>query len=121
MTKIIRTSKENYQKEKLNQDFGNSKKTWETVNTLLGRKQPKLPSTLVYDDSTINDPLQVAQTFNTYFSNIGITLADNIPEVQPSYNHYLPPPTPFSFYLRPTTLSEVKINCSEFKMFLTRS
>lgn len=52
--------------------------------------------------------MNVANTFNNCFSNIGNTLSTSIPETQTPFTTYLPESIPFSFYLRPTIIPEVK-------------
>ena len=108
LTEVIRAAKHNYYLDKLNKEAGDSKKTWRTVNTLIGRKQSTLPSSLVHNGISVTDPQAVAESFNNYFSSIGNTLTMNSSDLQSSYKNYLPPPVPFSFFLMPTTLAELQ-------------
>ena len=54
------------------------KKSWSLINTLLGRKQ-KMSNVkqLIIDDTIISDDKLIAESFNEYFSNVGITLELN--------------------------------------------
>ena len=48
----------------------------------LGRKKHKLPSSFMYNNTSINDPQVVTDSS----------------DIQSSYVDYLPPPVPFSFF-----------------------
>ena len=107
LTKVIRAAKQNFYLNKLNIEADNSKKMWRTTDIILGRKKHKLPSSFVYNNTTINDPQVVAETFKNHFTSIGNSPAMNSRDIRSSYVDYLPPPVPFSFFLRPTTISGV--------------
>ena len=57
---------------------------------------------------TITGNYNMAKQFNYHFSNIGSSLANNIQGTQLSFNTYMPEPVTFSFYVTPTTLTEIK-------------
>lgn len=107
LNSIIRTAKENYYKDKLIENAGDQTKTWDTLNILLGKDKAKLPTSFIFNDKITTDSYEVATQFNEYFSNIGTSLASDIQDAQQPFHHYLPEPVPFSFYLRPTSLTEV--------------
>lgn len=107
LTAVIRAAKQNYYLSKLNTENNDSKKIWKTIDTLLGRKQSTLPSSFVHNDRTLDDPHAIAEAFNDHFSSSGIFSTIHSGDVQSSYKDYLPPPVPFSFFLKPTTLNEV--------------
>ena len=56
------------------------KKTWKTINETLSRNKFmfELPSTFLHDDLELTDPIEIPNAFNTYFANIGKTLASQI-------------------------------------------
>ncbi len=60
----------------------------------------------MHDNTTINNPQAIAEAFNNHFSSIGNWLARNYSDIQFCYKDYMPPPVPFSFFLRPATLIE---------------
>ena len=117
LTTVIRAAKQNYYQNKLNKDADNSKKIWRTIDTLLGRKQCKPSSSFVHNNTSLNDPQDVVEAFNHHFSSIGNSLAVNSRDTQSSYKDYMPPPVPFSFFLRPTTQSEIDSIISSIKGF----
>ena len=55
------------------------KKTWETLNNLLGRNKPTSYFTDDDDGAEIKDPKMIANRFNDFFTNIGPSLASKIP------------------------------------------
>ena len=104
---IIKKAKEDYFKMQTQIFIGDPRKTWETINTLLGKNKRNLPVSFNINGDSVSDPNLIASSFNNYFSNIGNNLASKIQDTSHQYSNYLPSSVPFSFYLRPTTLNEV--------------
>jgi len=106
----LRISKRNHISAELNEHKHNMKKTWQTLNHLLGRdKSPKPPSHFTDDNgSKIKDPIRIANKFNDFFTGIGPSLAkqipppDNIKLTTQNYTAF-----PHSLFLSPTTVEEV--------------
>ena len=107
LTAVIRVAKEKYYKSKLTHQSGDIRKTWETINHLMGKNKSKLPSSMEFNDKTISDNSKIAEEFNNYFSNIASKLASEISPPTVPFDSFLPEPVPFSFFLRPTTELEV--------------
>ena len=54
------------------------KETWSTINEKLQRKKKKTSSNICYHDGKIlKDEIEIANTFNNYFTSIGPSLANN--------------------------------------------
>jgi len=86
------------------------KKTWQTLNHLLGRDQsPKPPSHFIdAEGSKITEPVEIASKFNDFFTNIGPSLASKIPP--PDNTDFIkktPASLEHSIFLSPTTEQEV--------------
>lgn len=81
LNSLLRTSKKNHFSSQLNLHKNNMKKTWQTLNNILGRnKTDKPPSHFTDDDDNeIKDPVKIATKFNDFFTNIGPSLASKIP------------------------------------------
>jgi hypothetical protein len=81
LNSLLRVAKKNHITNELNIHKNNMKKTWQTLNHILGRnKAPKPPSHFCdTDGSKISDPIQIATKFNTFFTSIGPSLASKIP------------------------------------------
>jgi hypothetical protein len=55
----------------------------------------------------VQDPEEIANGFNNYFTNIGPTLASKIPKSKYPYEHFMPNPPMCSFGILPTSEGEV--------------
>ena len=80
VNKIIKIAKQRYYQNKLQQNAGNIKKTWSTLNGRLRRKSKSYTNVeLSVGGNSIEDPVCIAEEFNTFFSSIGHSLAKNLP------------------------------------------
>ena len=57
----------------------NVKKTWNVINSVLGRKKEEQLFKLRIDGKDINDEVEIANEFNNYFSNVAENLVNKIP------------------------------------------
>ncbi|XP_065642753.1 uncharacterized protein LOC136074374 [Hydra vulgaris] len=87
-------SKKNYYSSLLNKTFGNARKTWNVIKEITGVgivKSDNLPNRLQRDDNRgdafVNK--EIAETFNSFFINIGKKLAGAIPEGKKSFKFFL--------------------------------
>ena len=55
----------------------------------------------------IQDPLVIAEEFNNYFVNIGPNLAQNIPDADLDFKHFLKMRNPQSMFLDPILEHEI--------------
>lgn len=108
LTSVIRAAKQQYYTQRLSRQAGDTKKTWQTINNLLGRKRPTLPTCFDFDGNSVTGNLNLAQHFNDYFSSVGSISNNTTPDGLPTFNTYMPDPVSFSFFLRPTSLEEIK-------------
>lgn len=108
LTAVIRTAKENYFKSKLSRESGDARKTWKTLNFLLGKNRSNLPSTMNFQNNiSISSNKEIAEEFNNYYASIADKLASEISPVTVPYDSFLPEPVPFSFFLKPTSEQEI--------------
>ena len=89
------------------------KKSWGILNEALNRNKEKidLPSEFIYKNKTITDAIEIANSFNEYFANIGPNLSKKIdPPVNSTttYKSYLTDPTDFRFQFRRISELEVR-------------
>ena len=88
----------------------NIKKFWKGVNEYIGTtKKSNTQSTIIHKVETLNDPVAVADTFNTYFTNVAANLIKKLPKNKNpnSFKRYLKNPTASSMFLNPTSPDEV--------------
>ena len=78
LSKLIKTTKEEYFKTKL-PNANNSKNSWQAVNELLNKKPTSTQITqLNVDDQVTTGDTNIADCFNQYFSSIGCKLSESI-------------------------------------------
>ena len=87
----IRVAKRLYYGKKIEEAKSNIKNTWRLLNEILNRKSKKqlLPSIFNIGEQELSDPTQIAEQFCKYFTNIGPSLASNIPVSQKSPHSFL--------------------------------
>ena len=94
-------------------NLNNMKNTWNGINSLINnnRKKSKVVSSLKHlnDNSTINDPLEISNIFNRYFTSVGHNLATQVPNSSHRFNEYLSPNNNFgSFFFDPVLPDDIK-------------
>jgi hypothetical protein len=86
----------------------NLKQTWNGIRNILN--SPHINHNIekiIINDRSINNPPQIAQAFNDYFSTIGQTLFQALPPHTNDYHDYLHSPPASSLFLTPTTPEEL--------------
>ena len=85
------------------------KKTWKTINNILGRKKNALIQAQFKNshEETISDPQLIANDFNDFFVNIGPNLASKINSTGKEYHEYLKDPIQKSVSLSPVIDDEI--------------
>lgn len=107
LTSIIRKFKDNYYINFLNESEGNCEKQWKVINDLLNRNKKISTNVFVSQGVNITDNCVIAEGFNNYFCYVADDLVGQLGESRIPFDRSLPQPVPFSFYLRPTTCSEI--------------
>ena len=91
--KLRKKSKQPYYSSLIEKYKYNSKKTWEVMKEITGKKKNKfnnnLPKVLKTERGVIHDQKKIAHELNKFFTNIGQNLANKIPTVQKSFETYL--------------------------------
>ena len=86
----LRQAKRDYFSIKISAEKQNPKAAWKTINTLLGRHyQPSKVNELNINDMKFTKPKDIAEGFNTFFSNIGPNLAEEIDTAESNFKDYL--------------------------------
>ena len=86
----LRTAKRQYYAKKIEEAKNNVKCSWRLLNEVLNKRTSKLtlPSLFKFDNKDLSDPRQIAEQFCIYFTNIGPSLARNIPASHKSHRHF---------------------------------
>jgi hypothetical protein len=88
--RVLRAAKKLYFKTKINENLGNPKKTWDTLNEILGKvKKSETISQLNINDATELDPSKIANHFNAFFTSIGTKIANDIQDVDKQPEDYM--------------------------------
>ena len=86
----LRNAKKNYYSSKLADQKCNPKKAWKSINNLFGKqnKHSKV-NELKLGENVLNNPNDIAEGFNSYFSNIGPDLASQIHTTNCNFESYI--------------------------------
>lgn len=84
--KLIRKAKYNYYENKFNLFSKDIKNTWSTIREVLGthKKRESIPQFFKVNNSIIEGTKEIANGFNTFFSNIGSELSNKIGKAEGS-------------------------------------
>jgi hypothetical protein len=87
--RVLRGAKKLYFTSKLETNAGNPKKTWETLNEILGksRKTDKIEKINI-NGTHCSNPTEIANHFNNFFTSIGQQISDNVPPVEKKAEDY---------------------------------
>ena len=98
----IKRAKQHYFTNNLELHKHDMKKTWKLINDLNSRhyRTSSYIKEVKIDDQIVNSPNQLAETFNTYFSNVGSNLSDKIPSSADSNPEDYLDPTDETFSLQ---------------------
>ena len=93
------------------------KSTWRLLNEVLNNKKSKshLQTTFNSDNREIPDPIEIADDFCEYFTNIGPNLASSIPPSARSYRYFLSGTNVNCIFLQLTTEQEILDICACFR------
>ena len=71
-TKLVRKARHEYYNDKFQEFSKDGKKTWQTINDVLGRKKRinDIPKSFVSNEKVISGSLEIAEGFNNFFVNI---------------------------------------------------
>ena len=80
--RTIRAAKKLHIAHKLNENANNPKRTWQTLNEILGRgRATDTVTQLNVNGHVSSDNLSIANHFNSFFTNIGEEIANSVPPV----------------------------------------
>ena len=108
LTSLLRGEKKMYFSKQLNNFKNNSKQTWNVINAILNKNKEKQQiSEINYNGNILKEPCAIAESFNDYFSHIGINLANNIPPSNQHFTDFLNEPNPNSLFFEPVHEAEI--------------
>ena len=115
LTSQLRIARKHYYGELFKKFEGNTAKTWNTINEVLGSKEQKNRLTvdkLLFDKDNVQQicetPKQIVEAFNEFFVEVGPNLANRIPDANVSFHDFLPDEVSESFCWSPVTPVEIE-------------
>jgi hypothetical protein len=99
----------------------NLKETWKLINEVINKSKSKTPlsPTFNYGNKILTDPLEIANGFCEYFTNVGPNLAKKIPDANTPFSTFLSNRTKDSIFLNPTNVTELTNICYSLKSGMT--
>ena len=94
------------------------KKIWKGIREIVHCKPSsnERTITIVENEKEITDPREIADRFNQYFANIGKNIASQIPVTSKCPMDYLNRPSCDSFYLFPTSSTEIETEIGKLQL-----
>ena len=90
MNNAIKNAKKSYYLKSFTACDGNSRKTWEIINEVTGRKSEKaIINELEFEDKKLTDPTEIAEGFNKFFAEIGPKLSENIEDTDTCFDEFV--------------------------------
>ena len=117
---LVSEKKNRYYKNEFKKYKRNVKKTWKTINNLLGKgvKSPQITS-LLYKNQTLSDATSIANAFNDYFSNVAKKLTNKLHASPNNFRKYFTSSCQSSLYMHATTPAELSYIIKTFKAKLS--
>ena len=109
LKRVINFSKKLSYNETISKHKDNPKELWKFINSLLPSKScSTFPSTLNTDNSTLNTPNEITHYFNEYFTQIGQSIAESVPQTgKYEFKNYLSKSVPQTIALHNPETIEV--------------
>ena len=114
---LLRRSKTNYYSFYFVQNQSNIKKTWDGIRNLINvsKKKTSTPSKIIYKNEEKVTNIDIAESLNDFFVNIGSSVESKIPQSKKDFQSYLGAENNKSIFLRPCTPTEVLLIVDNMK------
>ena len=115
---VIKRAQESYYKDIINSHNNSSRNLWKTFGSILNKnKQTRRKiDNIKINESIINDPQKISESFNSFFSEIGANLAKKFSNNKnEDYKNYLSNPADQSILLYRINSNEIKDAISNLK------
>ena len=114
---LIKEVKANYYQQQFTNFRNNTKKVWEIIKDIentKGKQNTTMP-TVCHNDTQYTNPQEIANAFNTYFSQIAPELSNKLPRAQGSHLTYLQGNFPHSMCIPLVTVNDIMKAISTLK------
>ena len=91
---------------------------WTGIKRIVNHKSKckYIPTKISSNNIDVTEPKEIANTFNSYFAEIGNNLANTVPSTDTTPQQYLNNQTYDTFYLFPTSVSEIEAEISKINL-----
>ena len=106
---LTRLSEKKYYQSYFKDNYNNIRKTWDGIKSIINISNMKSmsPNSPNVNNKINTNPVDIANCFNDYFSNIGSKLAEKIFPSKYDHLHYLKCSNPVSIFIKPTSTIEI--------------
>jgi hypothetical protein len=89
---LLRQSKQKYYSENLNRNIHNSKRTWQLLKEAanLNKTCSKIEKILDNNGTLLTDPVDIANEFNDFFTEIGVKISESVQESNAKPEDFMP-------------------------------
>ena len=109
LNRILKCAERKHYSDLIEQNRQNTKKLWAIIKQVINKKKQAItPNQFKFGDQIESDKQVIANRFNDYFSNIGMTLDRNIPTTNTSPLSYINKDYLHSIYLKEVDTTEVE-------------
>ena len=110
VTSQLRKAKKAYYTQFFNENANNVKETWKGIRNLINvsKKSSTHINHLLDNGKNITDPVEMANTINKFYVNIGKSVEQKIPRKETQFSHYLNSKNNYNIVLHPCTEDEVR-------------
>ena len=107
---LIRSSKRNYYSNYFENFKNNSKKIWSGIREIINKNSKSSSSNICLETEgkLITCQKQVADNFNTFYTNVALNLVNKMQSSTKHFSDYLPNASTNSLFLTPVTQAEVE-------------
>ena len=108
MNKTLHDKEREYLDKLLKDNQSNLRNTWKILKNVINKKSSKVAgSRFLINGQTITDSKKISDAFNSFFVNIGPSLADKIKPMNITHSHFLNTRNPIKMHLQPVILEEL--------------
>ena len=106
---LLKRSKRLYFTNFFNDNLNNLKNTWKGIKNLISLKtiSHSSPSSIYYNNKTVTNPFEIANSSNNYLSNNALDIQSSIKYSAKEFHEFLFPLNIKSFFLLPTGKNEI--------------
>ena len=114
---LLKRSKKNYYSFFFLHNQANVKETWDGIHSLINvsKKKDLSPTKLIYKNNEKVSNIDMAESLNDFFVNIGSSVEVKIPNSKSSFSSYLGMPNNKSIFLNPCTPTEIVLIINNMK------